>query len=114
MHARNSMHDTIRVHGYLFMYGILAYFFLWIFLGFWFFQRLHSFRILEYLLFPSFFSIPPPFLFYACYRRHFLFFSNPSRYIRKIRFCIFFFFLLGIYIRDCRPFFYFKFLCLYE
>lgn len=28
---KTSMQDTIRVHGYLFMYGI---FFLWIFLGF--------------------------------------------------------------------------------
>lgn len=73
MHARNNMHDTIRVHGYLFMYGLFFFPFGYILSWLLDFQRLHSFRILEYLFFfPSsffffpfsfyFFSIPPHFL----------------------------------------------------
>lgn len=53
---------------------------------------------------PLLFFLYPPFSFLRLLPQTFSFFSNPSRYIRKIRFCIFFF-LLGIYIRDCRPFF---------
>lgn len=63
MHARNSLRDTIRVHGYLFMYGILAYFFLWIFLGFWIFSVCIRLGFWSIFFSPLLSSIPPLFLF---------------------------------------------------